>query len=294
MTVNRHRFGDRKEGRRVRGLDPFNQFIPYIMPTRMEAANLYGESFNVNAADELLQRLRRDGYKGIGLMHFAVAAYVRTLAKYPALNRFIAGRRVYSRDRIEMTMVVKREMSIEGEETTIKVCFDPADTLTEVYDRMKTEIEAIKNSPESNNTERVAAFFCMMPRLLFRFAIMLVRAMDYLDLIPRSVLAASPFHATAMITNTGSLGIGPVNHHLYNIGTLPVFISIGSKKVAYELDHHGNAVKNKYADMKFTIDERIADGFYFASFLREYRRLFARPESLLAPPESVAEDVTGR
>ena len=294
MTGYRHRFGDRKEGRRVRGLDPFNQFIPYIMPTRMEAANLYGESFNINAADDILHKLRRDGYKGIGLMHFAVASYVRTLAKYPGLNRFIAGRRVYSRDRIEMTMVVKREMSIEGEETTIKVCFDPSDTITDVYDKMKVEIEAIKNCPESNNTEKVASFFCMMPRFLFRFAIMLVRVFDYLDLIPGSVLAASPFHASAMITNTGSLGIGPVNHHLYNIGTLPVFMSIGSKRVACELDHNGNVVRNKYADMKFTIDERIADGFYFASFLREYRRLFAKPELLLTAPESVSEDNIGR
>ena len=288
MSEKKRRWGDRKEGSRVKGLDPFNQFIPYIMPTRMEAANLYAESFNINEADDLLHKLRRDGYKGIGLMHFAVASYIRTLAKYPNLNRFIAGRRVYARNRIEVTMVVKREMSLEGEETTIKICFEPTDTIVDVYKKMKVQIESIKNSPESNNTERVAAFFCHLPRLVFRLAIMLVRIADYLDLIPRSVLAASPFHATAMITNTGSLGIGPVNHHLYNIGTLPVFIAIGTKRVAYELDRKGNTLTNRYADLKFTIDERIADGYYFAAFLKEYRRAFAHPEMLLTPPDTVA------
>ncbi len=290
MGENKHRFGDRKEGRRVGGLDPFSRFIPYIMPTRIEAANLYEESFNINDVDRMLQKLRIEGFKGIGLMHFAVAAYIRCLAKYPALNRFVAGRRVYSRDRIEVTMVVKREMSIKGEETTIKVCFEPGDTIEDVYRRMNSSIEEIKNSPESNNTERVAAFFGVMPRFLYRFAIMLVRIADFYDLIPRPVLAASPFHATMMITNTGSLGIGPVNHHLYNIGTLPVFMSIGSKRFAYELDSSGNTVKNRYADLKFTIDERIADGFYFAAFLREYRRMFARPETLLVPPEVIETD----
>ncbi|MCR5592055.1 MAG: hypothetical protein K6F73_11055 [Lachnospiraceae bacterium] len=289
MPKKKRKWGDRKEGVRVRGLDPFNQFIPYIMPTRMEAANLYSESFNINEVDRLLQKLRRDGCKGIGLMHFVAAAYVRTLSKYPNINRFIAGRRVYQRNAIEMTMVVKREMSIEGEETTIKICFDPSDSIVDVYHKMKEQIESIKNSPESNNTEQVAEFFCRMPRLIFRFAIMLVRIADYLDLIPRSVLAASPFHATAMITNTGSLGIGPVNHHLYNIGTLPVFIAIGTKRIAYELDSHGNAVSNRYADLKFTIDERIADGYYFASFLKEYRRLFSKPELLLVPEAAEAE-----
>ena len=291
MGKDHHRFTDRKEGRRIRGLDPFNQFIPYIMPTRMEAANLYEESFNVNETDELLQRLRRDGYKGIGLMHFAVAAYVRCLAKYPGLNRFVAGRRIYARNKIEATMVVKREMSMEGEETTIKVCFEPTDTITQVYEKMKEQIDGIKNSPESNNTERVAEFFCHMPRFLFRFAIMLVRAADYLDIIPGSVLAASPFHATVMITNTGSLGIGPVNHHLYNIGTLPVFMAIGTKRTVYELDRNGNTVRNKYADLKFTIDERIQDGYYFAAFLREYRKMFARPELLLEAPEEINKEV---
>ena len=252
----------------------------------MEAANLYSESFNINEVDELLQRLRREGCKGIGLMHFVAAAYVRTLAKYPNINRFVAGRRVYQRNVIEMTMVVKREMSVEGEETTIKICFDPDDTIVDVYHKMKEQIDSIKNSPESNNTERVAEFFCRMPRLILRFAMMLVRIADYLDLLPRAVLEASPFHASAMITNTGSLGIGPVNHHLYNIGTLPVFIAIGMKRFAYELDSHGNAVRNRYADLKFTIDERIDDGYYFASFLKEYRRSFAKPEMLLTPPEA--------
>ncbi|MCR5673856.1 MAG: hypothetical protein K6F87_09115 [Lachnospiraceae bacterium] len=290
MGKDHHRLSDRKEGQRVRGLDPFNQFITYIMPTRMEAANLYEESFKINDVDGFLQKLRREGYKGIGLMHFAVAAYVRCLAKYPGLNRFVAGRRIYARNKIEVTMVVKREMTISGEETTIKVRFEPTDTITQIYEKMKVEIDGIKSSPESNNTEKVAAFFCHMPRILFRFAIMLVRVADYLDLIPRSVLAASPFHASVMITNTGSLGIGPVNHHLYNIGTLPVFMAIGSKRTAYEIDRTGKTVRNLYADLKFTIDERIQDGYYFAAFLREYRKVFVKPEMLLAYPAQVNKE----
>lgn len=290
MTTKHRRFGDRKEGRRVRSIAPFNKFIPFIMPTRIEASNLYEEQFRIDATNEVLQQLREDSYKGIGMMHFTLAAYIRTLSRYPELNRFVGGQRLYARNKIEASMTVKHEMSIDGEETTIKVEFDPADTLPDVYKKLNTEIRKIKHATESNNTERVAEIFCRLPRFLLRFAIRLIFFADYYDLLPESLLKASPFHATVMITNLGSLGIGPVNHHLYNIGNLPVFIAIGSKQRLREWNSRGELVSHQYMNLKITIDERIADGYYFATFLREFRRIFRNPEELLTPPETITED----
>ena len=140
-------------------------------------------------------------------------------------------------------------------------------------------------------TEEVAETLTKAPRFLLRIAIGILRVLDYFGLIPDSLIEASPFHGSMIITDLGSLRIRPVFHHIYNFGTLPVFIAFGAKRHAFELDRHGEVVDNKYVDCKFVIDERIADGHYFAQFLQAYRYIFQHPEILEKAPGRVIEDV---
>ena len=291
MAKTRRRAGDRRDGRLLRSLPAFSKFIPYIMPTRNDAHIFYDESFEVSTVDRTLRRLRVEGYKGIGMLHFLIAAYIRCLSMLPGINRFIAGRRIYAHDDITIVMAVKRSLSVDATETTIKVHFQPTDTILDVYRKMNEKIEEIKTSEEDNNTEEVAEALTKMPRFLLRFAIAVLRVMDYFGLIPDSLIEASPFHGSMIITDLGSLRIGPVFHHIYNFGTLPVFIAFGAKRHAYEIDRHGKVVDNKYVDCKFVMDERIADGHYFAQFLQAYRYLFQHPEILEKAPSRVIEDV---
>ena len=94
-----------------------------------------------------------------------------------------------------------------------------------------------------------------------------------------------------IITDLGSLRIGPVYHHIYNFGTLPVFIAFGAKRHAYELDRHGKVNDNKYIDTKMVLDEGIVDGHYYAQLLQAFRYMFAHPEIVENPPSRVIEDV---
>ena len=212
-----------------------------------------------------------------------IAAYVRAIAELPALNRFVVGRRVYARNNIEVVLTVKRSLAINATETTIKVEFDPTDTIFDVYRKMNEEIEKIKTSDEENGTEEFANKFAKMPRFLIRFIIWLLNVGDYFGLLPKKLLDVSPFHGSMIITDLGSLGIGPIYHHIYNFGTLPVFISFGAKRKAVELDRNGVPVERKYVDGKFVMDERTVDGHYYATVFK-YINLTARG----APRESCA------
>ena len=290
-TSYRRRFGDRKDGRLLRSLPAFSKFIPFIMPTRNDASNLYEESMEVSVVDRRLRKLRVDGYKGIGMLHFLIAAYIRLISMLPGLNRFVVGRRIYARHDICVVMTVKRALSIDATETTIKVYFEPTDTIFDVYRKMNEKIEEIKASDENNNTEAVAEAICRLPRILLRLAIQILRIMDYFGWLPESLTDASPFHGSMIITDLGSLRIGPIFHHIYNFGTLPAFIAFGAKHHVYELDRHGNMVDNKYIDMKFTLDERTVDGHYFAQAFQAWRYLFLHPEILETPPTRVVEDI---
>jgi len=291
MSKSKRRFGDRKEGRLLRSLPPFAKFIPYIMPTRIDRCNHYEESFEISEVDRRLRQLRVDGYKGIGILHFLIAAYIRGVSMLPGINRFVAGRRIYARDGVEIVMTVKRSLSVDATETTIKVMFDPSDTIFDVYRKMNEKIEEIKASESNNNTEEVAEILCRAPRFLLRFALLVIRILDYFGWLPEAILNASPFHGSMIITDLGSLRIGPIYHHIYNFGTLPVFIAFGAKRKAYELDKHGQVLERKYVDCKFVLDEGTVDGHYYAQFLQAYRYLFQHPEILEAPPSKVVEDV---
>lgn len=291
MSKYKRRFGDRKEGRLLRSLPAFAKFVPFIMPTRNDACNQYEESFEVSDVDRRLRKLRVDGYKGIGILHFIIAAYIRGVSMLPGMNRFVVGRRIYARDNIEVVMTVKRSLAIDATETTIKVVFEPTDTIFDVYRKMSEKIDEIKTVEGNNNTEDVAEAMCKVPRFLLRFALTILRIMDYFGWLPQSLLDASPFHGSMIITDLGSLRIGPIYHHIYNFGTLPVFISFGAKRHAYELDRHGNMVDRKYVDCKFVMDERTVDGHYYAQFLQAFRYICQHPEIVETPPSKVVEDV---
>lgn len=292
MSKYKKRRGDRKDGRLLRTLPPFARFIPFIMNHRNDAHVFYEEAFEVSEMDRRLRALRTEGYKGIGFLHFMIAVYVRTISMLPAVNRFVVGNRVYNHgDDISVVMVVKRSLALDATETTIKVHFSPTDTIFDVYRKLNEKIEEIKADSGENNTEEVAGLFCKLPRFLLRFLVKLLFLFDHFDWLPESLIEASPFHGSMIITDLGSLRIRPVFHHIYNIGTLPAFIAFGAKRHAYEIDRTGHVVDRKYVDCKFTLDERVMDGSYAAKALQAVRYMFQHPEIVETPPTKVMQDV---
>ena len=291
MAQYKRRYGDRKEGRLLRSIPGFAKFIPFIMPQRNDRFIHYEESFEITPLDRRLRQLRVDGYKGIGILHFLIATYIRTVSMLPGINRFVVGRRIYARNNIEVVMTVKRDLSVNATETTIKVQFEPTDTIFDVYRKMNEKIDEIKTSDENNNTEDVADAFARLPRFLIRFALAIVRMLDYFGWLPQSIMDASPFHGSMIITDLGSLRIGPVYHHIYNFGTLPVFIAFGAKYHKYEITRQGRVEDHKYIDTKMVLDEGTVDGHYYAQLLRAFRYIFEHPEIVETPPTKVVEDV---
>lgn len=288
--ANKRRFGDRKEGRLIRSLAPFYKFIPFIMPTTNDACNQFADCVEITETDRWLRQKRLEGYKGLGYLHLFIASYVCMVSQRPGINRFINGRRIYARNNIEVVLTVRRGMSTDSTETTIKVIFDPYDTIFDVYRKMNAKIDEIKYGEEDNNTEQVAGMLLKLPRFMLRFAISVLKAMDYFGIIPQVLLDASPFHGSMIITDLGSLGIAPIYHHIYNFGNLPLFIAFGAKRKSTELDMNGNLVQRKYIDFKANTDERICDGYYYATSFKFFKKYLHNPELLEVPPEKVVED----
>ena len=285
-------WGDRTDGRRLRTMPPMSQVSPYIMVTRNDASNQFAESFEITQIDRYIRQKRRDGLTNFGITHVLLAAYCRGVAKYPALNRFLSGQRVYSRgEDIQFCMTIKKEMSVEAPDTVIKVHLSPRDTAEDVYNKMNAQVEAVKNTPLDSSFDNVAGILTLIPGVVLKFTVWLLRTLDYFGLLPQFLLEVSPFHGSLFLTSMGSLGIPPIYHHLYNFGNLPVFGAFGCKRRALEVQEDGTVVQRKYMDCKFTMDERIADGYYYAAFFKYFRRILQHPDVLDTAPEKVNADI---
>ena len=290
MYKNRKRkLGDRADGFRVRGLDPYDYVSPYIMVERCDAQNYFTDKFEVTNAERYVKEKREQGIKNFGLMHVILAAYVRTVSQRPYLNRFLSGQKIYARKDIQVNMAVKEELKSDNTNTVIKVFFEPEDTAEQVYERFqKTYDEAFGDG--ENAFDGVARLLNYIPGVIKKFVVWFLKLLDYFGLLPGGLTKVSPFHGSMFITSMGSLGIPPIYHHLYNFGNVPVFIAFGTKRHACELDLDGNPVKRKYIDYKIVVDERICDGFAYAGAFKTFRRYLANPWLLDVPPEEVFED----
>lgn len=290
MAITKRRFGDRKDGRKIRTLAPYNTVSPYIMVTRNDSLNYLADKFETSAVDKYVLQKRSNGLEGFGILHVILAAYVRTISQKPGVNRFISGQKIFARHKIEINMVVKRNLRADEADTVIKVHFEPTDTAEEVYHRFKNAVAKAFGESE-NDFDGAARIINYIPGLVKKFSIWLLKTLDYFGLLPMALLKVSPFHGSMFITSMGSLGIPPIYHHLYNFGNVPVFIAFGAKRSENEISDQGEVVKKKYIDYTFVTDERICDGFYFASGLKLFRSYLANPSILDTPPQKVISDM---
>ena len=286
-------WGDRIDGRRIRTLSPMAQITTYFQWERNICSNLFEESFEISNVDRYIRQKRREGLKDFGITHVLLAAYVRGVAKYPQLNRFISGQRVYSRgEDIQYCMVIKKEMTVDSPDTSIKVHLNPRDTAKDVYEKLNAAVEKVKATKElDSNLDGLIDAFNLIPGLFLKFTVWLLKLLDYFGMLPKWLVELSPFHGSLFFTSMGSLGIPPIYHHLYDFGNLPVFAAFGMKRKAYEVTEDGSVVQRKYVDVKFVTDERIVDGFYYATFFKYFKRLLSHPEVLDNPPEEVVRDI---
>ena len=274
------RWNDRANARQVRSLPPMSKITPYFMPDRIGAQNLIREQLNLTEIEKYIAEKRKEGLKGFGFMHVFIASYLRVVAQYPGVNRYLSGQKIYSRTDCEIAFVVKKEMTAEAPDTVVKIKFKPGITAEEVYHQVSKVVGDNKGETEDSAFDTVAKMFSYAPGIILKFTVWFIKLLDYFGLLPTMLEEVSPFHASMFFTSVASIGIPVIFHHLYNFGNVPIFCAFGKKYKENEMDKDGNVTAVKYIDYTFSADERICDGYYFSLVLRQLRKIFANPECL--------------
>lgn len=298
LEGRKRRWGDRCDGYRVRNLDPMTMIEPYFMRTNSDSWVLFEDDVEISAAQAFIQRMRKSEIPGLTLYQLVFAAIVRTMAELPELNRFVVNRRIYARNEIKASMVVMKEMKKDAERSVITPKFELEDTLREVVTKIQEQADPIKEKDEEdkakNSTEWLERLLCKLPSWLLKLVVRLVFFLDDHRLLPKKVIDMSPFHSSFFITNMGSIGVAPVYHHIYEIGTVSIFGALGGKEVRYELDKEGKPMRKLYLKLRFVVDERATDGLIYAEGFRMIKKYITKPELLMEVSKKIKHDVIDR
>lgn len=285
----KRRFGDRNDGRLLRTLDPMMKLMPYVMPARNDATNMFRGQADAENIDRYVQEKRRNGMPNFTQMHVILAAYVRLVSQRPGLNRFVSGQKIYARNNLEVMLCIKKEMKLNMPESVVSMIYPPDATADQVYAITEALIADAKK--ETVSFDKLLKTLDYIPGFVKRFVFWMIRVLDYFGWLPKQLKHLSPFHGSMFITSMASLGLPPIYHHIYNFGNVPVFIAFGvpEKKRTLKLD--GTIESRKVLNYTMVMDERICDGHYYASAFRLFNGILRNPWQLDEAPKTIIEDV---
>ncbi|MCQ2551100.1 MAG: 2-oxo acid dehydrogenase subunit E2 [Clostridia bacterium] len=275
----------RKDGYRLKDCSPFYEMVPNIMPERVDATNYFEQDVDFEAIQSYVNECRQ---KGINMLHMSIviAALARTTARNPNLNRFVMNKKIYGRNHLCACFV-----SLNGDksdETVNKVYFNLDDDIFQINEKVQKAVEVAKSVEGENSMDKILKKVMKLGGLVSA-GVSFIKWVDKHFGLPFSVVDASPFHASFFVTNLASLRFGPVYHHIYNFGTVGMFVAMGTpEKKLYKAG--GEIKEKKVQTLKMSTDERIADGYYFARCFKEINKYLKNPKLLEEKPVDAVYD----
>ena len=283
-------FGHRSDGYLIKYSDPIIGVVPHIMPERSDSQVMLTYEVDYARLARYVVEKEGEGHK-IRFMDIVIAAYVRTVAELPELNRFIVNKNTYARKTLSVSFAVLRSNGpspSDVDENTTKCYFDPHDTIFDVSRRVSEVIDEARKEDAENATMKVAK--ALLRPAVLRPAVAFFKWLDKHGAMPKAIIDASPFHTSLFMTNNTSIGVPAVHHHLYNFGSTTMFWAMGAIRRINEIGPDGKTVRKRTLPIGITVDERVAPGRVFGMLLYNMLKYLSNPSLLEQPPEEVKPD----
>lgn len=276
----------RRDGKRVKDANPMYLVMQQFLRERHDSQNMMTMDIPIEPMQKYMRAKKEEGIR-LSHMGLIIAAYVRTLAEFPELNRFVVNRRIYSRNEIAVSMVVLKVGQMI-EETMSKMYFLPEDDVFTVQKVIDEYIAGNKKVNNDNGTDKIIKILVGIPGLL-RFGCNLLRWLDRHNLLPKAIIDVSPFHASCVVTNLASIRTNHIYHHIYDFGTVGEFLAMGNfREIPKKI---GGEVKFVTClPIGYVMDERICTGAYCSMAMQRFKSYLTHPERLEGAPKVVNVD----
>lgn len=283
----KRRFGDRKDGKLLRDIDSMHYIMPLMYPNRCDNEAFMHLRIDLTNAEKFLEKKNADNpaYK-YNLFQLIVTAMLKAITLRPHMNRFIANGNMYQRNQITAAFTVKKVFSDKGGEALARIYAKETDTIDTIHEEIFRQVSFCRSDKKDGSTASMDVIQKIPGKKLIG---VIARFLDRHGWMPQSIIATDPYYCSVVLTNLGSLKLDAGYHHMTNWGTNSVFCAIGLMKKRPFYDEEGNVEMRMSVDIGLTIDERIADGYYYAKTIRLLKVLLENPELLELP---LKEEVT--
>ena len=261
----------RKDAEWVRPKDAIQAIVPFIMYNRCDAEVSSKVDIDVT---ELIKYIDKKNNKDldykITFFHAIVSCFAKVIYNRKCLNRFVKNKRLYERKRTTFAFIAKDKFSDSGEEKIVSVDALENDNLMSLSRKMAVDIFKVR-SEGTNDMDGVLKTFTSLPNWILSIIVKFVFFLDKHGINPKALTEGDTNYATVIFSNLGSIKTNSCYHHLNEYGTNSIIATIGTLR-----EENGR----KMVDLTITLDERIADGFYFAKSIQMVEYVAKHPELL--------------
>ena len=285
----RRRLGDRKDARVARDIDGMHLIVPLIHPNRCDNEAFISERIDITPMKNYLEKLNSDesDFK-YTMFHIIVTAVIRCITLRPYLNRFIANNTLYEKNEVSAAFTVKKYFADEAHEGLAFIHANDSTNLQSIHEDIRRQVMNCR-SGKGDTSSNAMDFLLKLPRPISRFIGKAARLLDRYGKLPNCLIETDPYHASVVLSNLGSIRLKSGYHHLTNWGTNSLFVIIGEAKKRPVFNEDGTFEMKDTVDLGLTVDERIADGYYFSKTVKLLKKLLENPELLEQPANQPVE-----
>ena len=284
------KWGDRKDGVWLKNIPAMNRMMPMLMPYRADNEAHISVDIDLAPINAYLAKLNEgrteDKYT---FFHLVSAAIGKAFILRPKMNRFIVGTKMYQRKDVSVALTVKKRFDDHAEEALAFFTYDPKETLQSYHEKIMKVIHVTKSYEEKDTSTGAMDVITKLPHWLICGIVNFVLWLDKHGWAPDFLIGSDPNHAAIFLSNLGSIGLPGGYHHLVNWGTNSCFVVVGKKEMKMVYDAEGKGEVREVLPLGITLDERIADGYYYSGTVALVKELLAHPELLEMPADTPVE-----
>lgn len=277
-------------------LDAMKTLEPFVMKYRSASWVICLQQYDLSKTLPFIDQYNRernlDKSNRLTLFQVLLCASARTMAFYPKLNRFIAGKRYFQRNRLNFSFALKPDPTDPSSpESFTKFDLSPYETLDSIREKLHSYVKEARTEGGSAQEKQIQT----LAKLSHGIKVLvnnIVARRDYNGKLPGSFIESDPVFCSAVFANLGSVGVrGQLVHHLFEYGNASVFVTLGTIKKGVIVNDSNEVEVRDVVDIAYNIDERISGGKYFALVLKMLQDLTENPEKLLRKPDLPEENL---
>ena len=287
MGKNGKKRGDRRDAVLVRDIPAMNRIMPGIMPNRADNEAFISLDIDLRPLDAYLAKknagLTGDKYT---YFHLISAAIGKAFVLRPRMNRFICNNKVFQRDKVTVAFVVKKQFNDKSEEGLAFLEYAPQETIDSYHSKIMDTIHQTRRDDVKDTSSGAMDVLTKLPHWLLMGILKFILFLDKHGWTPDFLIGTDPNHAAIFLSNLGSIGLECGYHHLVNWGTNSCFIVVGKKHFTETVERDGTGDVHEVIPLGITLDERIADGYYYSGTVALVKELLEHPELLEQPADT--------